>query len=125
MTTSGKEEEERKKLEEERERTERINARVRKKIRSREKSYKEGSGGLNQQTYHDLQNQDKGKLRESEGMIAGLDWAIEIKEQAGRATGQSSITTGINGSHPMPPTRVPRRRSRTPLAATTQTPQTP
>ena len=39
--------------------------------------------GLDQKTYHDLQNRDKGYLREHKGVISGLDWAIDIIEQAG------------------------------------------
>ena len=39
-------------------------------------------------------------------MIAGLDWAIDIREQAVQATGQSSTARGINGR---PPNASPKR----------------
>ena len=36
---------------------------------------------MDQQTYYNLQDRDEGNRRESEGVMAGLDWAKDIIEQ--------------------------------------------
>ena len=72
-----------KKLEEEKQQTERLNIKLRKVIRNRDRSYSEGSLGLERQTYLELQGRDKGYRREREGVGLGLEGALDLVEQAG------------------------------------------
>ena len=69
------------KLEEEKQGTAWLNTRLREKIRDRERSYHKGFVGMDQQTYRDLQDWDEGYHREHEGVMAGLDWAMDIVER--------------------------------------------
>ena len=52
--------------------------------------------GINQQTYHDLQDRDEGNHREYDAMRAGLDWAMDILGQGevGRTTARASKEGG-------------------------------
>ena len=85
-------------LEEERDQTEWLNVQLREGIQDRKRCYQEGFAGMDQQTYRDLQDRDKGDHRERKGIRAGLDWAMDILGQGeeGRAVTLASTPLGVN-----------------------------
>ena len=60
-----------------------------------------GSAGMDQQIYYNLQDRDEGNRRESEGVMAGLDWAKDIIEQRVNRPGKGE-------THPAPARESPR-----------------
>ena len=72
----------RRKLEEEKNQEERHTLELRKKIQEREKSFSEGSGGVDRPTHMELLVQHEGYRRERKGVVLGLEAAIDLVELA-------------------------------------------
>ena len=85
-------------LEEERDRTERLNVQLQERIQDRKRLYQEGFAEMDRQTYRDLQDRDEGNHRERKGIRAGLDWAMDILGQGeeGRAAPRAITPLGVN-----------------------------
>ena len=78
------------KLEEEKNQEDRPTVKLWKKIREREKSFGEGSVGLDRPIYMELLLQDEGYHREQEGVVLGLEAAIDLVELAEEEQGQQA-----------------------------------
>ena len=82
-------------------------------FQARVRSHSEGYSLIDRRTYIERLNQDKGNLREREGVLAGLDTAMDIVE-ADRAEGRSITSTEASegSGREAPPRPLTRREPR-------------
>ena len=82
-------------------------------FQARLRSHSEGYSLIDRRTYIERLNRDKGNLREREGVLAGLDTAMDIVE-ADRAEGRSSTSTEASegSGREAPPRPLTRREPR-------------
>ena len=78
------------KLEEEKNQEDRRTLKLRKKIPEREIAFEEGTGGLDRHIYMGLLMRDEGYRRERDGVVLGLEAAIDLVEQAEEEQGQQA-----------------------------------